>query len=184
LGEIAVPGESIGVIEEFAPGENVYVLDGEIVSKIVGLITKDMRKLRVDVKLCKNPPFPKKDDIIYGFIERIKDVFAVVKIFYIENRNLVLPLAFTGTLHIMNIGGERVGKVYDVYGYGDIIRAKILLNKGPPFLLTTIGRDLGVILARCPKCMAILKKRGLKLFCTRCRINVRRKVAFRHYILK
>ena len=48
-GHLVVPGERLGVIEEFIPDSGTYVKDGVIFSKIVGRELLDLLNKRVSV---------------------------------------------------------------------------------------------------------------------------------------
>ena len=177
-----IPGEILGVIEEFVPGKNVYVdeQNGTLRSKIRGKAIKNFTLHVVSVVSDKQVPLLKEGDIVYGFIDGVKDVIAFVKIFYIENRKRVLLRPLTGIIHVQNVSSDRVRTIYNAYSYGDIIRFKVAEEGGPPYVLSTIGREFGVILARCPQCMGILKKKGYSLFCPKCKVRVKKKVSLRY----
>ncbi len=181
--EYVIPGEILGIIEEFLPGENVYVRndDGTLRSKVVGKTAKNKKLHIIVVSPSKRVGLLKKGDVVYGYIDGIKDVIAFVKIFYIENANKLLLKPLTGILHVQNVSSERVKSIYNVYSYGDIIKAHVAEDGGPPYVLSTIGREYGVILARCPRCMTILKKRGYTLVCPACKTKVKKKVSL-HYL--
>lgn len=177
-----IPGEILGVIEEFIPSENVYVKedDGTIRSKVVGKTVKNRELHVIAVSPTKRVELLRKGDVVYGYIDGIKDVIAFVKIFYIENANKILLKPLTGILHVQNVSSERVKSIYNAYSYGDIIRAHVAENGGPPFILSTVGREYGVILARCPRCMSVLKKKGYTLFCPVCKTRVKKKISLRY----
>jgi exosome complex component CSL4 len=48
-GQLILPGEPLGVIEEFVPDAGTYVKDGVIYSKIVGRSLLDLLNKRVSV---------------------------------------------------------------------------------------------------------------------------------------
>ena len=48
-GHLVLPGERLGVIEEFIPDSGTYVKDGVIYSKIVGRALMDLLNKRVSV---------------------------------------------------------------------------------------------------------------------------------------
>ena len=56
-GHLVLPGERLGVIEEFIPDSGTYVKDGVIYSKIVGRALMDLLSKRVSVYplICKAP---------------------------------------------------------------------------------------------------------------------------------
>jgi len=175
-GEVAVPGELLGVIEEFIPRDNTYVVGGSIRSLVLGVPIYDLREHVVSVRpLWENKPLlPRLGDIVYSQVERVRDFIAVTSIFEVEGRGS-LKVPFTGILHVAQISTSYVKTIYDAVRIGDIIRAKVVSERGPPFLLSTKGKDLGVVYALCPECMVPLRRRGVHLVCPRCRRVSRRK---------
>ncbi len=182
LGRVVVPGEEIAVIEEFFPGSNTYRIDGEILSKILGRVEIDLSTRTINVNPFKTPFVLHSNDIVYGLIDSVRDTIAFVKIFYLENRENLFPVPFSGILHILNVSSNHIRGIFEAYAYGDIIRAWIMEEGGPPYVLSTRGREFGVIYARCPNCMNILKRRGFTLYCSRCKRNVKKKTSLRYVI--
>ena len=176
LKKIATPGSLISVIEEYFPGKNTYVVNGDIIAKIVGWIVHDNEKRVISIREVKDPKIPREGEIIYAIVTKMREISITLDVFYIEDRSVILYPPLSGSLHKTNISGEYFKTIYDAYGYGDIVKAKVIISKNP-LILTTRGRELGVIVARCPSCMRYLKKRGFNLYCPRCKKNIRRKVS-------
>ncbi len=179
---IVTPGDVVSVIEEYFPGKNTYTIDGEIIAKLVGFLVTNYSERTINIEEINKPKIPQKGETVYAIISKIRDVSIMVDVFYIESRNQLLHPPLTGSLHKMNISGEYFKSTYDAYGYGDVIKAKVLIPK-IPLILTTRGREYGVILARCSSCMGYLKKRGFNLYCPKCKKTIRRKVST-YYLLR
>jgi len=181
---LVLPGEEIAVIEEFIGKNNTYIAEGRVLSKIIGLVDYDLEDRIAIVNPLKRLSLPQKDDIVYAIVTRVKDIAASLEIFYIENYNRYFYPSLSATLHVMNVSTSYVKVLYDVLGYGDIVRAKILVGKTPPYVLSLKGREFGVIYSNCPYCMTPLKKRSFTLFCPRCKRTTKRKISMTHYLLK
>jgi len=181
---LVLPGDEIAVIEEFMGKNNTYIVEGRILSKVVGLVNYDLEDRIASVNPLKTLSLPKKDDIVYAIVTRVKDIAASLEIFYIENHKKYFHPSLSATLHVMNVSTSYVKVLYDVLGYGDIVRAKILVGRTPPYVLSLKGRGFGVIYSNCPYCMTPLKKRGFTLFCPKCRRTTKRKISMSHYLLK
>ena len=175
--KLAVPGERIAIIEEFFPRENTYVVNGDILARVMGRVVEDYESREIRVERLKEPLLPREGETVLAVVTRIRDVAAIADVFYIEDRDVYIVPPVTGTLHVLNISTTFVKSIYDVIGYGDIIRAKVLVSRPIPVILSIKGREYGVILARCPYCMSLLKKRGFTLYCFNCRARVRKKIA-------
>ena len=175
---IVLPGEVIGVIEEFIPKENIYIENGTLRALVLGIPFYNLREHEVTIKPLKSnkPLIPRKDDIVYSQVSYMRENIAFTSIFEIENKG-ILQVPFTGILHVAQISSYYVRDTYDAIRIGDIIRARVISNRGPPFLISTKGRDMGVIYALCPQCMLPLKKRGLYLLCPSCRNVSKRKIS-------
>ncbi len=181
---LVLPGEEVAVIEEFIGKNNTYVAEGRVLSKIIGLVDYDLEDRIAVVNPLKKLSLPQKNDIVYAIVTRVKDIAASLEIFYVENHNRYFHPPLSATLHVMNVSTSYVKVLYDVLGYGDIVRAKILVGKTPPYVLSLKGREFGVIYSNCPYCMTPLKRRGFTLFCPRCKRTTRRKISMTHYLLK
>ncbi|RLE61241.1 MAG: hypothetical protein DRJ49_05880 [Thermoprotei archaeon] len=175
--EIAVPGSRIAIIEEFLPGNNTYILKDTILSTVVGRILRDPEQHTIEVVSFNVPLVPKIGDTVYAEITNTKDsIVAVVEIFMIENRGIV-HTPFSGIIHCADVSSTYVKDIHDVMRIGDIVRAKVIGRSSPPFLLSTMGLDYGVILARCNYCLSPLFLRDTNLYCKNCRRVIRRKVS-------
>ncbi len=174
--DIAVPGESLGVIEEFTPGTGVYEELGVVYSSLVGAVIKDMAERRVSVRPLKNTLLlPKKGDIVVGVVTNVKKDLAEVDIYQVEGgKTFTSP--FKALMHVSRVSTRYVDKITSVLWPGDIIRAKILVAKDP-YILSMKERGLGVLLAFCSKCRAPLILRGNKLTCLMCGSSETRRVS-------
>ncbi|HDH06947.1 MAG TPA: hypothetical protein ENF87_01105 [Thermoproteales archaeon] len=181
---LVLPGDEIAVIEEFMGKSNTYTVDGRVLSKVVGLVRYDLEERTADISPLKPLPLPKKDDVVYAIVTRVKDIAASLDIFYLETRDRYFYPPLSATLHVMNVSTSYVKVLYDVLGYGDIVRARVLVGKTPPYVLSLKGREFGVIYSNCPYCMMPLRKRGFTLFCPRCKRTTKRKISMTHYLLK
>jgi len=183
--EKVIPGEPLGVIEEYIAGRNVYV-DPEnhvLRSMLLGILRRDNIEHVVAVDPLKEPRTLSKGDIVYGYLDGVRETIAFVKVIYVENRKLLLLRPYSAVLPSPYISADPVRNIFNVYSYGDILRAYVAEEGGPPYVLSTRGREYGVVIARCPQCMSVLKKRGGTLVCPKCGIRVRKKTSI-HYMIK
>ncbi len=172
------PGDVIGVEEEYFPDRGAYVdNEGYIRSQIVGYALIDKLNKIVNVKHVRGKPVvPKQGDIVIGIVESVSNDLAFIDLTYIEYGNILKPIDFTGVLHISQASREYVENMYEVLRVGDMVKARILNNYNP-FQLTTREPGLGVIVAFCTKCGAILKKSDDRLICPVCGSTEKRKIS-------
>ena len=168
--EIVVPGEELAVAEEFLPGPGAY-LDEEnwvVRSSITGRVLRDLnlKFIRVAGRRQKYG-FPSLGSIVIGYVSSMKTDFALITIIANSKMN---PLSFplTGILHISQTTSGFIRNMYEILGIGDLVKTKIISRENP-FQLTTKNPGLGVILATCSKCGAVLRRsKSGTLICPRC----------------
>ena len=154
-GHLVVPGERLGVIEEFIPDSGTYVKDGVIYSKIVGRALIDLLNKRVSVyPLVNGELIPKVSSIVVGQIGNAQSDNVLVKIFKIENKRL--SGEFSGILHVSDVSDRYIDQMSDVCKPGDIVRAKVISGKNRVFHLSTNDKNLGIVYAFCSRCGNLL----------------------------
>ena len=166
-GLFVVPGDRLGVIEEFTSGNGTYIEEGTIHSKITGYTLLDMLNKEVSVfPLVKTPPIPRVGSIVTGLVTDVKSKNAVLTIFQVEEKNL--SGTFNGMLHISSVSHGFVENMFDVAKPGDVMRAKVISTKNRSIFLSTADRNLGILSAICSLCGSNLMNgdRGLK--CSNC----------------
>jgi exosome complex component CSL4 len=172
-GQFVVPGEKLGVVEEFMPGRGTVEVDGTVYSSQTGVAALDTNRHIVSVKSKAGPPIvPDEGSTIIGVVEKIQEKMAIVNIIMVDGHKLQPP--FTGMLHISNSSPRFERFMGDVCKPNDIIRGKVIDVSQRIPKLTTVGRDMGVIKAYCSRCGGELILSGRILRCTLC-LNVERR---------
>jgi len=175
-GQLVVPGDRLGVIEEFEPGPGTYVGEGTIYSLTTGRALMDLLHKRVSVYPgVKASGVPRVGSIVLGQVAEAQSKQATVRIFQVGNR--VLSGFFTGLLHISDVSPRYVESMYDVCKAGDLIRAKVVSDRNRVFHLSTNDKDLGVVYAFCSRCGHLLSFRRMRMRCPECGNLERRKTA-------
>ena len=101
-GHLVLPGERLGVIEEFIPDSGTYVKDGVIYSKVVGRALMDLLSKRVSVHpLISGATVPKVTSTVIGQVGNAQSDNVLVRIFKIDTKGL--SGVFTGILHISDV---------------------------------------------------------------------------------
>jgi exosome complex component CSL4 len=163
-GHLVLPGERLGVIEEFIPDSGTYVKDGVIFSKIVGRSLMDLQTRRVSVyPVVKGVVVPKVGTVVVGQVGNAQSDNVLVKIFRIGNKKLTGN--FGGILHVSDVSDRYVNSISDVCKTGDIIRAKVISEKNQAFHLSTNDKGLGVLYGFCSRCGTLLEQHGYDLKC-------------------
>ncbi len=185
-GRLAYPGQPLAVIEEFIPGEGVYVENGTIYSAHLGVVDIDTTTRRLNVKpLTRTPRVPRKGDIVHGYISSIpRDDIALIKITHDEH---MIPFTgtYTGILHISQAADRHPSTIHDYVRLGDVVRVQVL-NNSNPYIVSIKQATLGVIAAFCSRCGAPLYRvHGQPyLVCLQCGNRETRKVAAGYIYVK
>ncbi len=175
-GHLVMPGERLGVIEEFIPDSGTYVKDGVIYSKIVGRSLLDLVNRRVSVyPVAKEAVVPKVGTVIIGQIGNAQSDNVLVKIFKIGKKNL--SGNFGGILHVSDVSDRYVDLMSDVCKPGDIVKAKVISEKNQIFHLSTNDRGLGILYAFCSLDGTLLGQDRYDLKCPKCGNVERRKMS-------
>ncbi len=170
-GTLVIPGDYLGVIEEYLPGEGVIEENGELYATRAGRIRINEDRMEISVEpVTDTPPLPKVGDVVIGKVIEVKPQAAIIQLSKIEGRHGYREIA-TSKLAGIHISQVREGYVEDMrkeFKIGDIIRARVITDEKSPIQLTTRSPDLGVVYALCTRCRSPLVRRGSQLICPKC----------------
>jgi len=179
--KIVVPGNRLGVIEEYIPGEGTYEENGELFSSRVGVPSINSQSRKLTVEGSKRVAVPEVGDYVEGVVVSMKEDAANIRILEIKGKK-PLTGVFSGVLHVSQAARGYVESLTDAVSLGDRILAKVLTSWSP-YQLTTASDDLGVLYSTCRRCGTELVLRRGRLFCDRDRIVEKRKIA-RNYAVR
>jgi exosome complex component CSL4 len=175
-GKLVIPGERLGVIEEFIPNSGTYVKDGIIFSQVIGRALVDLISKKVSVyPLVSELIAPKISSIVIGQVGNAQSDNVLVRIFRVGSN--ALSGVFTGIFHISDVQERYVNSMSDVCKPGDILRAKVISNKNKVYHLSTKDSGLGVLYAFCSRCSHVLEPKRYDMRCPNCGNIERRKFA-------
>ncbi len=179
-----LPGDVIGVAEEYLAGRGVYVDDwGRIRASITGRAVIDRINKTVNVVPRKGVKFPELNSEVIGYVTSMRpdlvilDIFGVVSLtprprWLYETSGLL-----SGGIPIANIADEFIKDITDYFRLGDVVVARVV-SRSHPFTLTTKSPLYGVIHAYCGNCGALMKfKSDRVMVCPRCGRSEKRKVS-------
>ena len=175
-GLFVVPGDRLGVIEEFTSGPGTYVEDGIIHAQVTGRTLLDMLNRQVSVyPVVEAATVPQVGSIVTGEATDVRNKNAVLRIFKVGDKKL--SGFFKGALHISGVSHGYVDNMYNVVKSGDIVRAKVISTANRSIFLSTADRDLGVLYAQCSMCGNVLKPANRGMGCSECGNFESRKLA-------
>jgi len=175
-GQFVVPGQKLGVIEEFIADQGTYVEEGTIYSRNVGHVLMDLVNKKVSVyPAARNYNVPYVGATVVGDVTGVQSSMANVRITKVGTR--FISGHFSGIIHVSDVSFNYTENIFDAYRPGDLVRAKVISDKNQIYHLTTKGENLGVLLAYCSHCGAILALKKNDLKCEECGHVERRKIA-------
>lgn len=176
-GQLVVPGERLGVIEEYVPDAGTFVKEGVIYSKVIGRSMLDLATRRVSVRpQGRSLLVPQVGSTVIGQVTGAQPENANVRILEVDGKQL--SGVFIGVLHISDVHLRYVDSMSEVCKAGDIIRAKVISDKNQAYHLSTKDKDLGVIYGFCSNCGTTLESRRQGMSCPKCGRIETKKIAF------
>jgi len=174
--KLILPGEKIGVIEEFLFGSGAYEEKGTIRSQLLGDAKIDLKKKFAEV-IPKTKPliYPKEGSKVIGEVVEVKRPTASLDLFKVDEHFINVP--FTGVLHFSSMSREYTGHMSLAVKESDIVRAKVINMKNRVTQLSIQEPEYGVIFAFCSKCGAPLELKRTRLVCPNCGRMERRKLS-------
>ncbi len=177
-GRLVVPGDRLGVIEEFVSDSGTFVRDGVIYSMIIGHALPDLATRRIRVyRSGTEVLLPKVGSMVTGQVSNVQPDNAAVRIFQIGDRP-VLGGVFVGILHISDVHMRYVDSMFQVCKAGDVLRARVISTRNQTYHLSTKEKDLGVIYGFCSNCGGLLETRRQGMHCSKCGFGEERKIAY------
>jgi exosome complex component CSL4 len=171
-----LPGEELGVIEEFVEGEGVYQDEGILRSEELGRAQFKIREHLVNIeKITPKVVIPEEGDNVIAEVGSVARNDARVDIFMV-NGKMIHP-SFGGVIHISDISKSYVKNIDRAMRSGDIIKAKVVNTKNRLNQLSMEGGEFGVIYAYCSRCGTLLEANKGRLNCPNCGRNERRQTA-------
>ncbi len=179
-----LPGEVIGVEEEFLPSHGTYIDEmGYIRSQLIGRTLYDIVKKTISVKHVKGKPvIPRQGDIVEGTVSSVSEDLAFIDI-YAVNDKYFRTYSYIGIIHVSQASQQYIASLYDAFRPGEVVKARVL-NNSHPYQLTTRDPGLGVIIAYCSKCGSPLYKKNDRLICPRCGSIEKRKISSLYILRK
>ncbi len=166
---MTLPGEVLGVSEEFVAGPGTVEEDGKIIAIAAGEGKTDAleHKLWVDARKIARPLAP--GDPVYGIVQDLYESIALVE-FQAMPQGGELPssesrMAF---VRISELDDGYVERLRDYLRIGDVIRARVLEVKALGIYLTLKDRELGVLRAFCSVCREEMRLQGREFACPQC----------------
>ncbi|MHA1409181.1 MAG: exosome complex RNA-binding protein Csl4 [Candidatus Odinarchaeia archaeon] len=166
-GSFVLPGDKLGVIEEYLPGAGTFQEKGVIFSSKVGIVLIDTKAKKISVfPRTVKPLIPKKGNIVKGKIMTVQGKKAIVSIAMVGDK--ILSSTFTGQIFIRQVTGEYIDTMEEAFKVGDIVKAMVIDDRDEVYQLSTADPKMGVTKANCTRCGGTLIKFKNQLKCVQC----------------
>ncbi|MCS7106819.1 MAG: exosome complex RNA-binding protein Csl4 [Acidilobaceae archaeon] len=183
-GTPVLPGDPLGVEEEYVPGENVYTDSaGYLRASLTGRPIYENKSKVVTVSTKKRIRFPPIGSNVVGIVSSVKSDFVTIELYGVLSLTHAVkwlsefPSVYTGLLPVREVAGEYVKDVFEYFRVGDVVLAKTL-SSFPPFHLTTKSPQHGVLYALCSRCLSIMEPQSQRTMkCPACGNVENRKVS-------
>ena len=177
--EFVIPGDYIGVAEEFLPGNGAYEENGKIYATLVGDLDLDMSRRSASVISKTNVvPQIKEGDIVYGEVVSVKPQMVYVDLLALEGySDKKLSANTKARIYVSQTDKKYVKTISTEFRNGDVVRARVVDTQGDAVRLSTAEDNLGVIRAVCGVCKKTLQMKEGKLECDYCSSKETRKTA-------
>ncbi len=179
-GDFVVPGDVLGVSEEFISGEGTYEEKGKVLASMTGIVLIDFKEKVISIFPKTNtPPILKEKDVVIGKAIEIRDQLALVDVSRLKGReDREIPVPTLAGIHISQVKDAYVNTLIEEFRPGDIISASVINAGKLPLQLSTVQDNLGVIKAYCSKCkVPMIKKDKRSLVCPQCKNIETRKMS-------
>jgi len=178
-GDIVVPGEQLCVIEELSPSYGTYEKDGIVYAAAPGAVSMDLKERSIKVLDSDGKmkiALPVNGDILIGEVGNAYEQRAEIRI--VRRNDKDFHSGLVGEIHISNVTRRFVKSMHDVMRTTDFVRAKAINTHKIPTVLSVVGPELGVILAKCSRCgNSLTLTTNNNMFCLRCENRETREVA-------
>ena len=164
--KLALPGDRLAVIEEFEPGDGVYLTGGEVRAEVFGRVARDFSSRIVKVEPIRvRRELPKPGDVVIGQIEMVQGNIMGMRIYFVNGESS--KAGFVGMILLKPRRGKGA-KQPTICKLGDLVRAKIVNDIDATLILSIDCTECGVIYATCSLCGGRLAKVGERLKCVEC----------------
>lgn len=171
-----LPGNSLGISEEGAPGNGAFEEDGTIYASVVGAQQVDSQR-RLSVKAVKELRALRQGDEVYAVIHDIYDQIALVEITTAPADCRIAVGNTYAFIRISEIQRGFVDRFRDYLRIGDVLKARIKDVTPLGTYITIMDQGLGVVQGFCTKCRTQLNKTGTYFTCPNCGNKENRKLA-------
>lgn len=168
-GNFVMPGDVLGVSEQYLPGDWTYEDEGYIKAAVIGNVSINRHEIAIIPKTTV-PVVLKVGDTVVGQITDIKGQRAMVDVQASIDSSRELALPYSGAIHVSQVKKGYLEKLTDAFRIGDIVEGKIIKIMGDNIDINTEDPEHGVLKAMCSRCRKFMVSVDDKdvLYCEQC----------------
>ena len=155
-----IPGDKIGIREEYESGENTFEDGHNVRSTTVGNTDIDKKNRIAQVQRLSSLGMPKVDDIVVGTVVAVMSSMIAVSINYINNVRT--------KSNVECICPTRHFRKKNIALVNDIVVSKIISHKNGTIHATIDEPEFGVVYTKCKKCSGGVIPMRDAIKCTEC----------------
>lgn len=165
----AVPGDFLGVAEEFAPGSATFEDEqGRIYASAFGSKQEDPRARSVGVSPRKLARPLAPGDLVYARVTDLYESMARLEFAAVPAKHVYPAGSGSAFMRISEMERGYVERLRDAISTGDIVRARVVDIKPLGIYLTMKEGDLGVVRAFCSRDRSAMAPQGRTFVCPEC----------------
>ena len=182
-GDFVMPGDVLGVSEQFLPDKWTYDDGGYIKASVLGTVDIGSSNKKISIiPSSGTPAILNVGDSVYGEITDVRGQRATINVQKMKGTNRRLALPYMAAIHISQVKRGYLEKLIDAYRIGDVIEAKVSKIMGDNLDLNTEDKENGVVKAICTRCRAYMIPTGRRdeVYCEVCDRRERRKISINY----
>jgi len=154
-----IPGDKIGIIEEFESGKNTFEDGHNVRATVIGTVEIDKNRI-AQVQNIRTSAIPEVDDVVIGTVAAVMSSMIAVSIDYVNN--------IRTKSNVECICQTRHFRRKNIALVNDIVALRITAHKNGTIHASINEPEFGVLFTKCKKCGGHVIPMRDAIKCTEC----------------
>ena len=155
-----IPGDKIGIIEEFESGKNTFEDGHNVRATVIGTVEIDKKSRIAQVQNIRTSGIPEVDDVVIGTVAAVMSSMIAVSINYVNN--------IRTKSNVECICQTRHFRRKNIALVNDIVVLRIIAHKNGTIHASINEPEFGVLFTKCKKCGGPVIPMRDAIKCTEC----------------
>ncbi len=155
-----IPGDKIGIIEEFESGKNTFEDGHNVRATVIGTVEIDKKSRIAQVQNIRTSGIPEVDDVVIGTVAAVMSSMIAVSINYVNN--------IRTKSNVECICQTRHFRKKNIALLNDIVVLRIIAHKNGTIHASINEPEFGVLFTKCKKCGGQVIPMRDAIKCTEC----------------